>query len=61
MLVELGLKDQVWETFLREDIATMDALVGLERADLKSIGVTLGAANRILKAAAAKTADGPAP
>ena len=39
---------------LREDITTMDSLAGLERADLQSIGVKLGAANRIIKAVVAR-------
>ena len=39
---------------LREDITTMDSLAGLERADLQSIGVRLGPANRIIKAVVAR-------
>ena len=63
MLDAIGLKERVWDTFRQEDITDMDALVGLDKADLQGIGITLGAANRILKAVVARTADtaaGPA-
>ena len=63
MLVELGLDDQVRDVLLREDITTVDSLIGLDKADLQGIGITLGVANRIIRAVVAKTsatAAGPA-
>jgi len=56
-----GVKDRVWPIFTKENITSMDALEGLDRDSLRSVGVTLGDANRIIKAVGPDGAVVPPP
>lgn len=56
LLAGIGLSD-VWTLLLEEDVTDIATLADMTKADFKEMGITLGKASKIMRAAKEKHPD----